>query len=405
MSRSPARRALALALAVLAGAAATAHAQERPDLGRASSAILVDQRDGAVLAARRPGQRRAIASTTKLMTALLTLERTRPNQVFTGTAYQPLAVESKIGLRPGERMRVSDLLEALLLESANDAAVALAEGVSGSRGAFVADMNRRARELGLRNTSYSNPIGLDAPSNYSTAADLAALTRRLLANPRFASIVRLPAAELESGARRRTVRNRNDLVREGVAPVTGVKTGHTAGAGYVLVGSARAGGGAGVVSVVLGEPSEAARDADSLALLRWGTAQFQRVPVLSAERPVARAEVKLRDERVGLAPARDLNLTTRRGQRVEKRVRAPGELEGPLEAGQRVGTVDVLQDGRVVRRVALLTTAEVRQAGIPRRVLSLLGEPLTSLAALAILLGALVLLIRRVRPRGGITAG
>jgi D-alanyl-D-alanine carboxypeptidase (penicillin-binding protein 5/6) len=294
-------------------------------------------------------------------------------------------------------MRVGDLLEALLLESANDAAVALAQGVSGSREAFVRQMNARAKELGLKGTSYANPIGLDAPSNYSTATDLAALTRRLLRSRRFAQIVAMPAAQLETGNRRRLVNNRNDLVRERVRPVTGVKTGHTGSAGYVLVGSARGANGAQVVSVVLGEPSEAARDADSLAALRWGVAQYRRTPVLDSGRTMARAEVELRDETVPLVAATDLNLTLRRGQRVRKRVDAPEELEGPLPAGRRVGTIDVVKGGRVVRRVPLVTAADVQGASVATKVLHSVGGPLTLLAALAILLGVSALVMRRAR--------
>ena len=112
-------------------------------------------------------------------------------------------MESQIGLRPGERMRVGDLFEALMLESANDAAETLAEGIAGSRDRFVAEMNERAAQLGLDDTSYANPIGLDDPLNYSTARDLAALTFDLMQLPRFARVVDMPAAQLESGARPR----------------------------------------------------------------------------------------------------------------------------------------------------------------------------------------------------------
>jgi D-alanyl-D-alanine carboxypeptidase (penicillin-binding protein 5/6) len=384
------------ALALLAGPA-TAQALHDPPVGGAKAAIVVDARDGTVLYAKNPNARRSIASTTKLMTALLTLERARPSEVFRGTSYQAGAAESKINLGNGEAMRVGDLLEALLLESANDAAVALAQGVSGSREAFVRDMNSRARQLGLGHTSYANPVGLDSPSNYSTAADLATLARRLLRNRRFARIVRMPSARLETGARPREVDNRNELVRDGVRPVTGVKTGHTSTAGYVLVGSARGANGARVVSVVLGEPSEAARDTESLAALRWGVAQYRRVGVLTADRPMARADVELRSEKVALVPATDLNLTLRRGQRVGKRVNAPEEVEGPLPAGHRVGNVEVMQGRRVVRRVPLVTAADVKGASVPTKVLHSVGGPLTLLAALAILLGVSALVMRRAR--------
>jgi serine-type D-Ala-D-Ala carboxypeptidase (penicillin-binding protein 5/6) len=389
-------RTLVALAALLAVAPAEAPAQA-PDAGSAAAAIVVDGRNGDVLFAKRPDQRRAIASTTKLMTALLTLERARPRQVYTAPAYHAFPAESRIDLREGERMRVEDLLEALLLESANDAAVTLAEGVSGSRQAFVDDMNERAAELGLSDTSYANPIGLDDPANYSTANDLAALALRLMRNPRFRRIVDMPMANLESGARPRVVDNRNQLVAE-YPWVTGIKTGHTNIAGDVLVGSARARGGARVISVVLGEPSEPARDADTVALLRWGLERFHRVRVLDPRRVMARAAVEYQDEKAALVPARGATVLVRDGERVRQRVTAPDELEGPLPQGERVGRVTVLVDGKTMRRVSLVTAHEVPGAGTIRVLLSVLGVPLTSLLTLAILIAA-VLAVRRYRVR------
>ena len=389
-------RAAAALIAALA-LSAPAAAQARPELDRPAAAILIDGRDGSVILSKDPRERRSIASTTKLMTALLAVEMAKPGDVFTAPAYNALPVESKINLREGERMRVDDLLEALLLESANDAAVTIAEGVSGTRKRFVAAMNGRARSLGLEDTSYANPIGLDDPLNYSTAADLAALARRLLRHEPLARIVNQPSAVLESGARRRMVNNRNDLIAR--APlVDGVKTGHTRGAGYVLVGAATGALGSRVISVVLGEPSEAARDADTLALLRHGLAQFRRRKALDAERPVATASIKHRDERAKLVPAQDYLLVTRRGERVTTRVRAPDELEGELAAGARVGRVAVLRDGKVVKRIPLVTAAEVPGAGPLRVVADELG---TFLLLLMLLAGAVLatFLLASVRSR------
>jgi D-alanyl-D-alanine carboxypeptidase (penicillin-binding protein 5/6) len=396
--RRAARTLATLAVVVAAAPAAPAGAAERPpDVGSAGAAIVVDGRNGEVMFAKNADARRAIASTTKLMTALLTLERARPREVFTAPPYHALPPESRIDLRAGERMTVHDLLEALLLESANDAAVTLAEGISGSREAFVEDMNERAAELGLDDTRYANPIGLDDPANYSTARDLADLSLRLMRRPRFRRIVDMPAAELESGARPREVDNRNDLVAR-YPWVTGIKTGHTIQAGDVLVGSARGRGGARVISVVLGEPSEAARDADTLALLRWGLGRFHRVRALDPGRPLARADIKYRDERATLVPRRPAVVLIRQGERIERRVRAPDELEGPLPRGKRVGSVTVLVDGRPVRRVALVTAADVPGAGTLRVLTSVVGVPLTLLAAVAILLAA-VLVAMRIRLR------
>jgi D-alanyl-D-alanine carboxypeptidase (penicillin-binding protein 5/6) len=393
------RRAATLLLALAAVAPAQAQAADRPPpVPGARAAIVIDGRDGEVMFAKRAGSRRQIASTTKLMTALLTLEATRPRQVFAAADYDAAPVESQIGLRAGERMRVSDLFEALMLESANDAAVTLAEGVAGSREAFVAAMNERAGELGLGDTSYANPIGLDDPSNYSTASDLATLTLDLMRRRRFARVVDLPVAELESGARPRVIDNRNGLIAA-YPFVNGVKTGHTSQAGYVLIGSARSGRTGGrVISVVMGEPSEAARDADTLKLLRWGLSRFHRVRVLDRRRPLARADIEYRDERAALVPQRGVVLTLRDGQRVRRVVDSADQVSGPLPAGARAGRVTVLVDGERVRRLPLVTASDVPEAGTLRVLVSVLGVPLTVLAVLAILLG-LVLLTLRLRVR------
>jgi D-alanyl-D-alanine carboxypeptidase (penicillin-binding protein 5/6) len=369
-----------------------------PTVARAKSAIVIDGHDGHVLLQKSSHQHRAMASTTKLMTALLTLERTKPTDVFTAPAYDAGPAESKIDLRKGERMKVADLLQALLLESANDAAVTLADGISGSPSAFVSLMNRRAAELGLSETSYANPIGLDDPENYSSASDLATLASLLMRRPSFAQIVDKEQAVLRSGSHRRVVENRNLLV--GHYPfVDGVKTGHTSTAGFVLVGAADERG-ARVISVVMGEPSEAGRDTDTLTLLRWGLSRFHTVRALAPRRPVASAKVKYRDEHVSLVPRHSLDVTVRRGERITRRVDAPDELDGPLPAGRRVGTVAVVHGRELVRREPLVTGRAVPGAGFLRVVTSVVGVPLSLLIVFAILTGGLIAAMRlRIRMR------
>jgi D-alanyl-D-alanine carboxypeptidase (penicillin-binding protein 5/6) len=388
-----AARCAAAALVALALVVPTAEAAPRPD-PPGEAAIVVDARTGDVLFEEGADERHAIASATKLMTALLTLERAELDDVFRAAAYSASSVESKINLRPGERMTVDDLLVALLLESANDAAATIAANVSGSRPAFVDDMNRRAAELGLGNTRYANPIGFDDASNYSSARDLATLARRLMENARFAEIVDLPEATLESGARERTIDNRNTLVKR-VPMVNGIKTGHTGSAGYVLVGSSHRGG-ARVISVLLGAPSGSARDAGSLELLRYGLGLFKRVRALRRGAELARVDVEHRDEDAELTTPRTIALTIRRGERVERRVQAPDELEGPLPAGRRVGTVEVVYRGRVVRRAPLVTAQAVPEGSTASRVWSALGAVAI---AIALLLGGIGVLLTGLRMR------
>ena len=320
------------------------------------------------------------------MTAVVVLERALLDDVYTAAPYAALPVESKIDLQPGERMQVSDLLRALLLASANDAAVTLAVGSSGSRGAFVAQMNRAARQLRLRDTRFANPIGLDAPDNYSTAADLARLTVRARRSPFLRRTIDLERARLRTGDRPRTILNRNRLVRR-VPVVDGVKTGRTLRAGYVLIGSATRGG-ITVVSVVLGEPSEAARDADTLALLRYGLARFRRAVVLGAGRAIARVPVRHRErETVALVATRGVRRVVRRDERLSVRAQGvPRVLEGPLPRGARVGTAIVSLRGRVLARIPLRTARAVPEVGLVERVRA-------GLPTLALVLGAGGLLV------------
>jgi D-alanyl-D-alanine carboxypeptidase (penicillin-binding protein 5/6) len=391
--------ALAMLLATAAGAP-VARATTPPPAISAPAAIVIDARTGERLYAKDADDRRAIASTTKLMTAAVALTRAKPSQVFVMPPYPVTPGESKLGLATGERMTFHDLLRAMMLPSANDAAYDVAVNVGGSKDGFVRLMNQRARALGLSETHYSTPVGLDDPANYSSARDLAELTALLLRNRTFARIVDMPSATLESGSHPRTIVNRNDLVLD-YPFVDGVKTGHTIDAGFVLVGSA-SGNGAKVVSVVLGTPSIASRDADSIALLRWGVQQYHPVRAVAAGTRFARATVRYRDDdEVGLVAGSGARLTVRRGARVSRRIDAPDELKGPLPRGARVGTVSVVYRGRVVKRVPLVTAAPVEGAGWLRRFTSSVGGPAAALALLALLGVAALLVALRVRATRG----
>jgi serine-type D-Ala-D-Ala carboxypeptidase (penicillin-binding protein 5/6) len=373
-----------LAFAFACAPAAAADAGNLPGV-HAENAILVDARDGHVLFRRNADVRRPIASTTKLMTALLSVERLPLKRRLRAAPYAAAAAESQIGLVRGERMSVADLLRALMLESANDAAVTLARGAGGSVQSFVALMNRRAQELGLKDTHYANPVGLDEAGNYSSARDLSALTRLVLRDDFLAETADMPRARLLTGSHPRIVDNRNDLVAR-VPWIEGVKTGHTSRAGYVLVGAGTRKG-AQLVSVVLGTPSVSARDADTLAQLDRGFALYRRVAALRRGRPVAEAKVRyFGDRKVAVEPARTAAISVRSGERVRTRVTAPGELDGPLAEGARVGSAAVFVDGKRVRTIALVTGDAVPKAGIVRKLAHWLAWPFT-LAALIVLAG------------------
>jgi D-alanyl-D-alanine carboxypeptidase (penicillin-binding protein 5/6) len=376
-------------------------AASRPSLRSAAAAILVEPSTGDNILSKHADQRRAIASTTKMMTALVTLERASLDDILTASNYRPAPVESQIGLRAGERMSVRDLLRGLLLASGNDAAMTLAVRIGGSRDGFVRLMNQKARAIGLANTHFATPVGLDAAGNYSTASDLAKLALVLRRNAFARETMNMTRATLRSGARVRLVQNRNLLVRR-FPFATGVKTGRTQQAGYVLVGSGSRDG-VTVVSVVLGEPSEEARVRDSVALLRHGLRRYRVFEALKTGQMLARATLEYRDgEHVGLIAARSSRRVTRRDERLTIRVvGAPDQVDGPLPARSRVGTIEVRFRGRVVDRVPLVTQTEVAQATVTDRLRDLAGRSTTKLL-LGALIGCsllLVLLRRRIGDR------
>lgn len=379
--------------AMLVAAPAGAAIPAAPRLAAPSAAVFEASTAQPVFA-RAAGRRRLIASTTKLMTALVTVASLRLDHVCTAPRYAATPVESQIGLRAGERLTVHDLLQAVMLPSANDAAAALAVCAAGSRGAFVARMNARARRLGLRHTHFTTPIGLDDAGNYATAADLARLAIFARANPFLRRTMDLPRATLRSGARRRTVANRNTLVLD-VPWVDGVKTGHTDAAGYILVASGTRAG-LTFVATVLGDPSEGARDGDALALLKWAFASYRvAVPVtrgvVYASRPVAYRS----DERIDVVAAASVRRVVRRDARIRLSLELPKRLRGPLPRHAVVGTATVRQNGRVLARVQLLTARAVPEVGLLARAGQAIVTPGSLIAIVAMLGGAAVLFARR----------
>ena len=395
--RRPAAAALAAVAAALAMFTNTAPAEARkcPDSVGARSAIVIEVSTGIVACERQADKRLSIGSTTKLMTALVTLENAKLSQTFTASDYRPLPVESQIRLLPGERMKVSDLMRGLLLESGNDAAVTLAEGVSGSRKKFVREMNRRARGLELKNTHFANEIGLDQEGNYSSARDLVTLAKVLRTNAFFKKVVDTPVGTLKSGDHERTFRNRNKLVSR-YSWVNGVKTGHTRGAGYVLVGSGSKNG-IQLITAVLGTDGEAARDSDTMALLNWALPKFQRIRAVVEGKVMAKVPIRDRQgATLSLAPDRTVRRIIERGKRdeVKLEVVAPDVVDGPIRSGQRLGRVEVRQDGRLVATVALVAKSAVAAPTPTEKAKSWAARPYV-VGGIGLLLAATVLLVTR----------
>jgi serine-type D-Ala-D-Ala carboxypeptidase (penicillin-binding protein 5/6) len=351
------RRLLAVLLTTLllpAGAAAA------PPQLEARAWALIDARTGDLLASHASGRRLPIASATKMMTAYVALQELPLGRVIRAAPYPAIFGESLLELRPGQRVSVRDLLYGLILRSGNDAAADLAPAASGSERRFVRQMNVRAAALGLADTHYANPIGLDQAGNHSSALDLTTLGRRLLEIPAFARIADARSAELSSLRPPRRIETLNDLLyREPWA--TGIKTGHTFGADYVLVGSGERRG-AELISAVIGAPTETARDLETIRLLEYGFSRYRKSTPIRAGERMAAASIRYVGGELALRAARTLEVGVRRDQQLSVMVRAPGEVEGPIRRGAALGRATVFLDGRRVASTPLRAGQAVPKA-------------------------------------------
>jgi D-alanyl-D-alanine carboxypeptidase (penicillin-binding protein 5/6) len=382
--------ALLLASALLLSSAAVA--AERPKLHvLARSWALIDARTGEVLTSHAAARKLPIASTTKLMTAWVALHELPIDKIVHAAPYHAEYGESLMGLRDGERISVRDLLYGLVLRSGNDAAHALAIAAAGSQQRFVGQMNRYAAALGLSDTHYANPIGLDQRGNYSSAADLATLSQRLLQIPAFAKIVDSRSARLRSVRPPRRIATINELLR--MAPwVTGIKTGHTWGAGYVLVGSGRRKG-VELISVAIGAPTDETRFSDNLELLEYGFSQYRRRQPIHRGQDLAGPSIRYSGGELPLRAARSLAVGVRRGQEIELKVRAPGEVEGPIRRGAVLGRASVFVDGRRAGVVPLRAGRTIPRASGFDRFRDFVDNNLISIAIAAfviLMVGALL---------------
>jgi D-alanyl-D-alanine carboxypeptidase len=360
------RRALVLALvvAVLAGGARAAAAADPPPV-EARAVVVADGRTGEMLYERNADRRMAMASITKLMTALVTLEHARPRDTVTIPPRGISPGGSSIFLVPGERLPVRDLLAAALIQSANDAAYALARDVGdGSVKRFVRLMNAKAAELGLEDTHFARPDGLDAPRHYSTAEDVLRLARIAMEEPLVRKLVRRKTYRIAGG---RTLKSWNDLLWT-YPGLYGVKTGHTDHARWSEVAAARRNG-TSTWAVVLGSPTRTKRNAAVAELLDWGFDQYARFTIVRGGERYATAAIPYSDERLGLVVVGSASSVLRLGDgtRFVERVVAPETVELPVAKGQRLGEVVIFDGERVVARRPLVAARAVPAPSLGER--------------------------------------
>jgi serine-type D-Ala-D-Ala carboxypeptidase (penicillin-binding protein 5/6) len=347
----------------------------------AGSWTLIDADTGHYLAGKNPDERVSIASTTKIMVALVALDEDvdldEQVTVSEKAASYAGSVYSNIGLYPYDRVSVRDLLTAALVPSGTDADYALAEHLGdGSVDEFVAKMNDKAKELGLENTHFANPAGIDAPGNYSSAADLAKITREAMKYPEFRKIVNMPEATISTQDREIDVVTTNLLVLPNsgydYGPATGAKTGTSAKAGFCVVATAQSGDES-YIAVVLDAAGDLQRFEAATTALEYGFGEYEREPLVERQEPYTEMELPYRrGETVKLVAAKDVIALAGPGLEV---VRSKTTQEAPpsAEAGRKVGTVEVSVDGRSVGSSPLVVQKGYEEASIWQKVTYLAG--------------------------------
>jgi serine-type D-Ala-D-Ala carboxypeptidase (penicillin-binding protein 5/6) len=315
--------------------------------------------DGMVLAQRNSRRSRAIASITKLMTTLVALEHARSSDVVRVSPAVASVGGSTIFLQGNEELTVAELVRATLIPSANDAATALALHVGeGSIDRFVDLMNEKAQELGLTDTTFSNPHGLDAPDHLSSARDATLLVRHALAIPLLRDAL---GRTTFTGPGGREFPTTDDL-NASWPPLLGAKTGHTVAAGWSEAGAARARG-ATVYGAVLGTDTRAERNEALRALLTYGLARYRRIAAVDATRVYATSETGYGRPSVELVAARTLTRTVHESTTLLERVVAPSSVVLPVRKGQRLGRVEVWDGNRLLASSSLVAATDISEPG------------------------------------------
>jgi serine-type D-Ala-D-Ala carboxypeptidase (penicillin-binding protein 5/6) len=372
-------------LAQLVGAAALAQAPQPPEIA-AKSYLLLDITSGQVLAAKDVDSPIEQASLTKLMTAYLVFDALKAKKI---DLQQTFGVSERAWKMPGSRMfidpkmkvPVEDLIKGMIVQSGNDATVALAEGVGGTYERFVQLMNEQAKALGMAATQYKNPEGLTEAGHTTTARDLGLLASRLMQDfPQYVHYYAIKKYRYE-GTPAANDSNRNLLLFRDPT-VDGLKTGHTEAAGYCLIATAKrdvpglgaaangAAAGAGsrrLLSVVLGATSENARANESQKLLNWGYTAFEAVKLFDAGQAVVSPKVwKGAEKVVKLGRTQGIIVTVPAGSasKLKTEVARNEPLVAPFTKGQQVGTLKVMAGDQVVTQVPLVVLEAVEQAGV-----------------------------------------
>ena len=362
----------ALAASVLLMSAAVAQTLPAPTIA-AKSWILLDATSGQVIAAQDPSARIEPASLTKIMTAYVTFQALKDKKIdinqmvnVSVKAWKVDASSSKMFIDPATPVKINDLLYGLMVQSGNDAAVALAEAVAGDEGTFVVLMNREAQRMGMKNTKFANPHGLPSADNYSTAYDLAILAARVIADfPQFYKIDSVKSFTYN----KITQPNRNRLLWLDPT-VDGMKTGHTESSGYSMIASAKRPSGnynRRLISVMIGTNSDQTRTQESQKLLNWGFQNFDTVKLYSKGQAIQTPQVfKGSQGTVKIGFTNDVMVTVPKGVagKLKPVLERKDPLVAPLPLHSRVGTLKMVVDGKPLLQLPVVALEEIGEASI-----------------------------------------
>lgn len=336
-------------------------ASKEPEVD-AQGAILMDYKTGRVLWEKNAHTPLAMASTTKIMTAIMALEKGNLSDTVKVSRSASLAPPVKMHLKPGEEINLEYLLYALMLQSSNDAAVAIAEHISGSSDEFCKAMTEKARALGATDTVFETPNGLDTDNHCSTAYDMALITRYALANEEFNRIINTRHICVKSNNTTYDISNKNRLLSE-FDGANGVKTGYTGKAGHCFVGAATVDD-MQIISVVLasgwGAKGREQKWIDTKRILKYGFENYEYKDIVAKDQTAGNVPVnKSRDKNVEIYFEEGLRLPVKEGEDIFIKISKPETIEAPIKEGALLGHARIYLEGGLEREIDLLAKNDV----------------------------------------------
>jgi serine-type D-Ala-D-Ala carboxypeptidase (penicillin-binding protein 5/6) len=370
-------RLLIFILVFLVPFSANVHAEEKKTEAKgleladdAKSAILIERDTGAILYQKNAHEKLPPASMTKIMTMLLIMEAIDKGELsykekVRASEYAASMGGSQIFLEPGEEMTVDELLRGIAIGSANDASVAMAERIAGSEEAFVKMMNKKAKELGLKDTMFQNATGLPAEKHYSSAYDMAMLARELLKYEDITKYTRMYEDYLrENTDKKFWLVNTNRLVKF-YPGVDGLKTGFTSQAKYCLTATAKKNG-MRVIAVVFGASTPKSRNAQITKMLDYAFSQYKTHPVYKRNEVLTRVHINKGKKRtVALVTSEPISVLTKKGQstdQIEKVIKVKDGVKAPIQKGDELGVLILKQDGKEILRSPIVAKESVAEA-------------------------------------------